>query len=56
MTSLLVDTIRSSRAFVELLSLGVATIGLRATLSDIGGQLLEDASSGSRQRRRVVHT
>jgi hypothetical protein len=34
--------IRRTTAFVELLSLGFATIGVQATLKAVGSQLLEE--------------
>jgi hypothetical protein len=39
----IIDALRGIVAFVQLLSLGFATIGIRATFSGIGGQLLKDA-------------
>jgi hypothetical protein len=37
--------LRGAIAFAELLSCGFATIGVRATLVAVGGQLLDDAAS-----------
>jgi hypothetical protein len=45
------STVQQAAAFVELLSLGFATIGIRATLIAVGGQLLTFAPD-LRQRRR----
>ena len=48
------STVQQAVAFVELLSLGFATIGVRATLIAIGGQLLTLAPDLRQQRRQAA--
>ena len=48
------STAQQAVAFVELLSLGFATIGVRATLVAIGGQLLTLAPDLRQQLRHAA--
>jgi hypothetical protein len=50
------SVIRNTNNFAELLSLGFATIGVRATVLAVTSQLLEDAISGAHRQRHPAMT
>jgi hypothetical protein len=56
MQTCIIDAIRRTIAFTELLALGFATIGIRPTLVALGGQLLADAVTSLGTGRRAVVT